>query len=139
MKTVFLDTAFLVALINPNDQLRPQALAALEELDGVELMTTDAVLTEVLNFYAERGVYLRQTALAFIRALMDRDDVNLIYHGKYLFHLALERFHDRQDKGYSLTDCMSMVVMENHGVQFVATSDKHFRQAGFTLVMRNTP
>jgi predicted nucleic acid-binding protein len=55
MKTVFLDTAFLVALINPNDQLSPQALAALEELDGTESMTTDAVLTEVLNFYAERG------------------------------------------------------------------------------------
>ena len=54
---------------------------------------------------------------------------------KYLFHLGLERFEDRQDKGYSLTDCMSMVLMETEEIQEVLTSDKHFRQAGFTILM----
>ena len=54
---------------------------------------------------------------------------------KYLFHLGLERFEDRQDRGYSLTDCMSMVLMETEEIQEVLTSDKHFRQAGFTILM----
>jgi predicted nucleic acid-binding protein len=49
--------------------------------------------------------------------------------------MGLERFEDRQDKGYSLTDCMSMIVMENYGIQEVLTSDKHFKQAGFTILM----
>ena len=52
----------------------------------------------------------------------------------YLFHLALERFEDRQDKGYSLTDCLSMIVMETHNIQTVLTTDSHFRQAGFKVI-----
>jgi uncharacterized protein len=133
MNSVFLDTAFIVALINPNDSLRVRALEVLDLIEGSEFLTTDAVLTEVLNFYAERGTYLRKKALQYVKSLMRQDDLNLIYHSKYLFNLALEHYEDREDKGY--TDCMSMIVMENHAVQEVATSDKHFRQAGFTILM----
>ena len=111
------------------------AINALSAVEGAELLTTDAVLTEVLNYYAERGDYFRREALRIVKNLMTRDDSNLIYHGKYLFHLALERFEDRQDKGYSLTDCMSMIVMGSDGLQEVLTSDQHFRQAGFTILM----
>ncbi len=135
MKTIFLDTAFIVALINPNDSLRTRALEVLDLIEGSEFLTTDAVLTEVLNFYAERGIYLRTKALKYVKLLMQQNDLNLIYHSKYLFNLAVEHYEDREDKGYSLTDCMSMIVMENHAVQEVATSDKHFRQAGFTILM----
>jgi uncharacterized protein len=135
IRTVFVDAACLVSLINPRDQMHQPAIEALSAVEGAELMTTDAVLTEVLNYYSERGDYFRREALRIIKHLMTREDFNLIYHGKYLFHLALERFEDRQDKGYSLTDCMSMVVMENNAVQEVLTSDKHFRQAGFTILM----
>jgi uncharacterized protein len=58
----------------------------------------------------------------------------VIHQSKYLFHLALERFEERQDKGYSLTDCLSMVVMETHGIGEILTTDAHFRQAGFRLI-----
>jgi uncharacterized protein len=135
MKAVFVDAACLVSIINPRDQLHQVAVNALELAEGTELITTDAVMTEVLNYYAERGEYSRQEALKIIKHLMGREDFNLIHHSKYLFHMGLERFEDRQDKGYSLTDCMSMIVMENYGIQEVLTSDKHFKQAGFTILM----
>ena len=135
IRTVFVDAACFVSLINPRDQMHQTAINALSAVEGAELLTTDAVLTEVLNYYAERGDYFRREALRIVKNLMTRDDFNLIYHGKYLFHLALERFEDRQDKGYSLTDCMSMIVMESDGLQEVLTSDQHFRQAGFTILM----
>ncbi len=135
MRTVFIDAAFLVSLINPRDQNHQKARVALENVRGAQLVTTDAVLTEVLNYYSERGDYLRQEALTLVKAVMNRKDVNFIYHGKYWFYLGLERFEDRQDKGYSLTDCMSMVIMESDGIQEVLTSDKHFVQAGFTILM----
>ncbi len=89
----------------------------------------------MLNYYAERGEHLRLKALALAKNLMNRDDVHFVYHGKYLFHLGLERFEDRPDKGYSLTDCISMILMESNGITEVLTSDKHFRQAGFTTLM----
>ena len=135
IRTVFIDAACLVSIINPKDSLHQAAIEALSTVDGAELHTTDAVLTEVLNYYAERGGYLRREALNLVKSLMNREDLNLIYHGKYLFHLALERFEDRQDKGYSLTDCMSMIVMEMNGVQDILTGDKHFTQAGFRILM----
>jgi uncharacterized protein len=135
IRTVFVDAACLVSLINPRDQMHQNAIEALSMIEGAELMTTDAVLTEVLNYYAERGDYFRREALSIVKNLMTREDFNLIYHGKYLFHMALERFEDRQDKGYSLTDCMSMIVMESDGVQDILTSDKHFKQAGFNILM----
>jgi uncharacterized protein len=135
IRTVFIDAAFLVSLINPRDQNHQKAREALVGVQGAQLVTTDAVLTEVLNYYSERGDYLRREALTLIKAIMNREDVNFIYHGKYWFYLGLERFEDRQDKGYSLTDCMSMVIMESDGIQEVLTSDKHFTQAGFTILM----
>ena len=128
---MFLDAAPLIALINPRDQYHNKVVAAFSGLGRIELLLTDAVLTEVLNYYAERGPCFRARALEMVKSLMSRPDVNVVHHSKYLFHLALERFEDRQDKGYSLTDCLSMVVMESHNVQTVLTTDTHFRQAGF--------
>jgi uncharacterized protein len=130
IRTVFIDAACLVSLINPKDSMHITAIEALTGVDGAELHITDAVLTEVLNYYAERGEYLN-----LVKNLMNREDLNLIYTSKYVFHLALERFEDRQDKGYSLTDCMSMVIMEMNGVQDILTSDRHFTQAGFRILM----
>jgi uncharacterized protein len=135
IRSIFMDAVYLIALINPRDQYHEKAIAATRETQGAELTVTDAVLTEVLNYYAERGEHLRQKALFLVKNLMNREDVNLIYHGKYLFHLGLERFEERQDKGYSLTDCISMIVMESNGMLEVLTSDKHFVQAGFQTLI----
>ena len=135
IRTVFVDAAFLVSLIHPRDQNHQKAKAALQGVQGAQLVTTDAVLTEVLNYYSERGDYLRQQALILVKTIMNREDVNFLYHGKYWFYLGLERFEERADKGYSLTDCISMVIMESDGIQEVLTSDKHFTQAGFTILM----
>jgi predicted nucleic acid-binding protein len=41
----------------------------------------------------------------------------------------------RADKEWSLTDCISFAVMEEHGVREALTSDSHFEQAGFTMLM----
>jgi uncharacterized protein len=121
----------VVSLINPKDSMHATAIEALTGVDGAGLHITDAVLTEVLNYYAERGEYLRHEALNLVKNLMNREDLNT---SKYVFHLALERFEDRQDKGYSLTDCMS-IFMEMNGVQDILTSDRHFTQSGFRILM----
>jgi predicted nucleic acid-binding protein len=41
----------------------------------------------------------------------------------------------RPDKEWSLTDCISLVVMEEHGLHEALTSDHHFEQAGFTVLL----
>jgi predicted nucleic acid-binding protein len=46
----------------------------------------------------------------------------------------LNLFEDRPDKGYSLTDCMSMQVMRRDGLTEVLTNDHHFSQEGFRIL-----
>jgi len=40
------------------------------------------------------------------------------------------------DKGWSLTDCASFVIMEDEGLPAALTHDHHFEQAGFQALLR---
>ena len=48
-------------------------------------------------------------------------------------------YRDRPDKGYSLTDCISFLVMGDFGLKDALTADEHFRQAGFRAVLLEDP
>ena len=47
----------------------------------------------------------------------------------------MELYESRLDKGYSLTDCVSMQVMRERGISEVLTNDQHFAQEGFTILL----
>jgi predicted nucleic acid-binding protein len=53
-----------------------------------------------------------------------------------LFKSAVEFYSQRLDKGYSLTDCASMLIMRQKGIQDILTYDKHFLQEGFNALLR---
>lgn len=48
-----------------------------------------------------------------------------------LWRRGWDLYRSRPDKGWSLTDCISFLVMENAGLSDALTGDEHFRQAGF--------
>jgi uncharacterized protein len=52
-----------------------------------------------------------------------------------LFQSGLALYKARLDKGYSLTDCVSMTVMQQAKIQEALTHDKHFAQEGFTILL----
>jgi uncharacterized protein len=135
MKRVFIDTAYLIASLSPKDQLREKAKAAVDILDNVDLVTTDLVLVELLNHFSGQGNFLRMQAANFTEELLLDPTIELILHGKGLLIAALEFYRKRQDKGYSLTDCVSMLVMQDKGITDVLTDDKHFRQEGFNTLL----
>ena len=45
-------------------------------------------------------------------------------------------YRSRNDKAWSLTDCISFVVMEQEGLTEALTGDHHFEQAGFTALLK---
>ncbi len=54
-------------------------------------------------------------------------------HQSFLEGLAL--YKARPDKAYSLTDCISMALMNHLGISKVLTHDSHFAQEGFSLLL----
>lgn len=73
MRTVFADTGYWVALLNPRDELHDKATELSKSLDPVHIVTSEMVLTEVLDDFSKRGDYLRQAAtesIAFKKILI---------------------------------------------------------------------
>ncbi len=54
----------------------------------------------------------------------------------YFLALLNEHFYGgRPDKEWSLTDCISFVVMQDEQIIEALTADRHFEQAGFKVLL----
>ena len=133
MRGYFIDTWYLIALADPSDSHHHQAKRLDVTVAGIPLITHDAVLTELLTYFAAGGRNSRSKAVAFALDLLQRSDCR-VERGSDLFTAALSLYSQRLDKEYSFVDCMSMALMRQHGITHALTNDHHFRQEGFTVV-----
>ena len=134
MNRVFIDTSFVVALVNEKDQHHARASELSETFDGQPLITTDAVLLEVGNAFARS---FKKQAAEIIADFLTSDEVEVVNLDATLFQKAFELYRTHTDKAWGMTDCVSFVVMRERGVADALTSDKDFRQAGYNALMRN--
>ncbi len=98
------------------------------------MITTDEVLTEFLNFFANFESRVKAGAAQRVNDILDTPVVQVIPQSHETFTLGLQLYHKRLDKGYSLTDCISMQVMKQMGLSEVLTHDRHFTQEGFIIL-----
>jgi uncharacterized protein len=135
MKKVFADAQYFVALLNDKDQSHLAALAVSRALQGMTVVTTEEALNEVLAFFAERGRYLRQVAADFVDDILSDPDMVIHPQSHQSFLGGFTLYKARPDKGYSLTDCISMETMRAEGISEILTHDNHFTQEGFTILL----
>jgi len=133
MTPVFADTSFWVAIINPTDQLHAKATEVRRRLSGSRFVTSELVLVEVLNYFA--SLRSRPLALATVRDVVEDRDIEVVPYTRDAFLDGLALYEARPDKGYSLTDCVSMLAMRERGINEVLTHDHHFEQEGFTILL----
>ena len=136
VRLVFADTLYWGAALHPHDQYRAQVVRVREALGEIGLVTTDEVLTELLDGLAQRGTHLRQAAVRAVRRILDDRRVTVHPQSRESFLTGLHLYEQRYDKGYSLVDCISMTTMRRQGISEVLTNDRHFTQEGFTVVLR---
>lgn len=132
MKAVFGDTAYFLALVNARDHLHLQAVAFHQQPPG-PLLTTEWVLTELGDALCTAPARKRFDQL--LAALRVQPDVEIVPASHELFARGCRLYADRPDKDWSLTDCISFVVMREQGVTEALTCDHHFTQAGFTVLL----
>jgi uncharacterized protein len=135
MRRVFVDTAAWIALLNRDDRLHTRALERRKELfrKGVLLVTTEFVLLEVAD--ALCAPPYRERVVTFIRSLYTESSIEILPVTSGLVEEGLNLFSHRNDKGWSLTDCISFVVMEKGRIVEAFTSDHQFEQAGFQKLL----
>ena len=136
MTAVFADAGYWIALWRPRDALHERAATVAYQLGHVAVVTTQMVLTETLNALAATGEFRRQFAVQMVREMEQDPDVEIVPQTDGQFRAAVERYAARSDQRWSLTDCVSFLVMEERNITEALAYDRDFEQAGFTALLR---
>jgi len=125
---IFIDTGYVLALVNTHDAFYQQALEAMQQVMP-PFLTTEAVLTEIGNTLSRQR--WRSLAISVLQRLRNDPDLDIVPVSSSSFEQAVQLYSTRPDKEWGLTDCISFVVMQERGLTQVLTTDHHFIQAGF--------
>jgi len=131
MNLFFLDTSYIIALELKDDQYHQEALEHWQTIARYRpnLVTISYIFDEVITFFSSRQLHSK--AIEIGNRLLYDSSVNFIEVDSRLFGQAYSYFKKHKDKTYSLTDCISFIVMQQLEVSSALTFDKHFLQAGF--------
>ena len=128
---IFVDTSFILALINERDQYHEQAQKLSFRFEQAPLVTTIAVLLEIGNALASG---FKKEAKAVMSLLRNSDRVEVVELDVGIFEKALDMYETFDDKAWGLVDCISFVTMQERGLTDVLTFDRDFTAAGFNLI-----
>ena len=133
MKTVFADSFCFFALANPHDPAHSRAVAFVTTFTG-RIVTTGWVLTELADGWASPTQ--RTFLVPLLSKLRANPNARIEPCTDQLLQAGIGLYHARPDKHWSLTDCISFVVMQRDGITDALTGDKHFEQAGFAALLK---
>ncbi|MCG9884132.1 MAG: PIN domain-containing protein [Cyanobacteria bacterium] len=138
MKTLFADTGYWIAILYSKDPLHDVAKETSQRLFPFRVITTDWVLNELLNSFSKKDRRLRELAASFVESLQDDPNVEITPATPQLFDRALGLYRDRPDSAWSHTDCISFCVMGDRQIREALAHDRHFEQAGFVALLRQS-
>src|SRR5438477_7530222 len=132
---MFLDTSGLLCY-HSKDELEHKEARRLFKGERRHL-THSYVLAEFIALAQVRKVP-RQPTLRFSSRLLTHPRVEVFWVDRQLHEEALDFLGQRMDKGYSLCDSISFLLMKRQGIQEALTTDHHFEQEGFTRRLGKT-
>lgn len=109
------------------------SLAEQLEARGTRMVTTPAVLLEIGN--ALEKLHHRRAAARLLASIRSDPDIEVVPLSDELFAQGLKLYSERPDQEWSLTDCVSFVIMRTRGIADALTTDEHFQQAGFRILL----
>jgi predicted nucleic acid-binding protein len=131
--TVFVDTFALIAWLNPRDDAHESVSQFLDNFSG-RLLTTEWVLMELAD--ALSSPEARSSVIAFLQQVRSDSQFEVVGYLPDVYQAGFDIFAARQDKSWSLTDCISFGIMSSRRLIEALTADHHFEQAGFNIVFK---
>jgi predicted nucleic acid-binding protein len=98
------------------------------------VLTTEFVLLEVASAFSSS--LTRDLFVRLLPHLRSDPTVEILSATAELFQAGFDLYRRRPDKNWSLTDCISFVVMRDRGLTEALTADRHFDQAGFAILLK---
>jgi uncharacterized protein len=131
MRRVFVDTSGwyeLAVAEKPVHLLIAEAMRA----PDTKFVTSTFVLHELVALFIGRRKY--SMAAPIVAGIRSAPEVRMEHPDAAEEAAAWRLFLDRPDKSYTLTDCLSFVIMRRLGISEAITLDAHFEQEGFVVL-----
>ena len=133
---IFVDTGAWIAILNPNDQYHPEAMAIYNNLRDREaqLLTTDYVIDEAVTRL--RYDTNHPVAVAFLEFMGNAEiagGLTIVEIDKNVFEKAKALFRQYNSARLSFTDCTSFVVCHERNIREAFAFDQHFSMMGINL------
>lgn len=133
---ILIDTGYLIALLDPADELRSRAAAWTARIAD-PLLLHQAVVFEYFNYFS--ATPLRTDAHQLFDAMIGGAGLEFVIVDDSLYKAGLSLHRERPDKAWSLTDCISFALMQERGITAALAYDHHFEQARFEALLRRDP
>ncbi|SJM91162.1 PilT-like protein [Crenothrix polyspora] len=136
MNSVFVDTAALIAIGNKQDFFHHAANQKQQALVKAQthFISSDFVIAEFCNAFSR--VKLRATAVQMVNSIYQSKAWTVISINEDLMTKSLALFTQMQDKEWGLVDCSSIILARENQLDSIFTTDKHFEQAGFEILLK---
>lgn len=133
---LFVDTAGWVCLLNDQDPHYSAFAAFVQRVPQWQrLVTTNYVIAELVALFSQSRLHLsRQRLIKAINSIKINPNVEIVHIEQASDNEAWALLEARLDKGWSLVDASSFVVMKRFDITHALTTDHHFTQAGFFRV-----
>ncbi len=133
MDSLFLDTSFIIALEDADDQNHQIAVAYWKAFkrNPRKIITTSYIFDEPATFLKRRISHEKAAEVG--KLMLSSPTVELIHISEEHFDKSWRLFLKYHDKSFCFTDCISFLVMEDKGIKKALTFDEHFRQMGINV------
>lgn len=133
---ISVDTGFFVAVSQPRDALHARAVAWAKAV-AEPLLVAEYVVWETVNALSKPPD--RPKAHLLVQHVRDSGSYEIVPASSELFEAGLHLHAGRPDKEWSLTDCISFVVMRERAITRALAYGRHFEQAGFEALLWRDP
>lgn len=130
---IFVDSSFLMALVNENDSLHEKSLEYIDLIEKNDCYISNLVINEVITVIGNK-IDLETAISAF-------DLINDIFHviNEYEikdFNSTTMLIYEKHNTKLSFTDCSIIVDMHYHKIENLLSFDKEFKKAeGINLIL----